>query len=97
MNGILEMEGFQDTFHQLYNNDEISRLDVDDYSMLIPNDTTDTTDMTDTAANSTCSSGNGASSDILIVSVWSHSSLWIYPSNVYMDGSTLRHFLELSN
>lgn len=63
MNGILEMKGFHGTFHQLYHSSQD----------MAPNDTNDTADdvIGSMAAsdNHTCSSGNGASSDILVVSL----------------------------
>ena len=67
MNGILEMKGFHEAFHQLY----YSSDEEDSVHQYLSNDTvaTGTLNNTHVLDNSTqCSSGNGAGSDILIVS-----------------------------
>ncbi len=58
MNGILEMRGFQRTFHHVYENHEDS-YNGSSYN----NNSSDG----DNGTDATCSSGNGASTDIIIV------------------------------
>ena len=66
MNGVLEMEGFQETFRALYKGGNLTSF---------PNETSliDDTSITDDCISMTdehvCSSGNGASSDVFIVSL----------------------------
>lgn len=60
MNGVLEMEGFKDTFRQLYNGSANSKMvESDIFNASAPGSG---------SGGEVCSSGNGASSDFLIVS-----------------------------
>ncbi len=59
MNGVLEMEGFKDTFRHLYNNtNRVTEYDYNLSTAMNPN-----TSMFDDV----CSTGNGADSDVVIV------------------------------
>ena len=70
MNGVLEMEGFQETFRSLYEVENLTTFPNDTSSLT---DDTSLTAMTDDCISMTdkhvCSSGNGAGSDVLIVSL----------------------------
>lgn len=71
MNGILEMEGFKETFKSLYNKGSTSPDNTTSMTDGI-NTTGDTTTMSNDTfitGGNICSSGNGASSDVLIVSL----------------------------
>lgn len=59
-NGILEMDGFQDTFSDVYSRDRnniVLYYGNGSYNLISDN------------GNQTCSSGNGAEADIMIVSL----------------------------